>query len=217
MYVQPAFAVNEHESLHALIRQRPLGTWIARNGTETTVNHVPFLLDDRRGEHGVLMAHVPRANPVWRGLSDSESIVVFHGPDAYISPSWYASKQEHDRVVPTWNYVVVQAHGVSQIIEDRDWLYTHLQKMTGTHELAIGSDWKIEDAPSDYIDNMMKALVGIEIPISRLVGKFKMNQNRSDADKAGVIAGLRQSGESRSLEVADLVNLLATKPQEKAK
>lgn len=206
MYVPPLHAETDVAVLHALIRAHPLGTWVTTGEDGLFANHVPFLLDPARGERGTLIAHVARANPVWRTFSTTvPSLVVFQGAETYISPSWYPSKRAHGKVVPTWNYVVVHAHGVPRAIEDRAWLRTHLDALVSVHESRQAMPWKIADAPPDFIDGLLRVIVGIEIPISALVGKWKVSQNRPEPDKLGVIAGLAARDDAASAAMAELV------------
>ena len=189
---QPAharFIEDRAEELHKLIREYPLGTLVTQRGSSIDINHVPFLIDDS-GSSVKLTAHVPRANPVWQGLDGRSVLIVFHGPNAYISPNWYPSKEQHGKVVPTWNYAVVHAHGAARTIEDKMWLRNHLDELTGTHERRFGRPWKVADAPADYIDKLLGAIVGLEINVTRLEGKFKLGQNRPKEDQNGVLAGL---------------------------
>src|SRR5215203_308020 len=185
MYLPAHFAETDPAILGALIRAHPLGTWVVPVDGTLVVNHIPFLL--RPG--GLLVGHVARANDVWQRLG-AESVVVFQGPEAYITPSWYASKREHGKVVPTWNYAVVHAHGTPRAIEDPDWLYALVTELTDSQESRRPAPWKVTDAPADYVRATLGAIVGIEIPVTRLVGKWKASQNRSEADRAGVAAGL---------------------------
>lgn len=199
--------------LHALMRSHPLGTWITEVEGQLVANHIPFLIDPTRGKSGTLVCHVARANDVWRTFSKSvESLVVFQGPQSYISPSWYPSKKEHGKAVPTWNYAVVHAHGTPRAIEDRNWLIDHVTRLTGEHEANLPPPWKVSDAPADYIDSMLKAIVGVEIPITRIAGKWKASQSRPATDRLGVVAGLQQQGDARSLEMGKLVQKTLRKP-----
>jgi transcriptional regulator len=207
VYVPSHFEETDLGVLHALIRAQVLGAWVAPGEAELIVNHVPFLLDAERGEHGTLMAHVARANPVWQSFSrQQESVVVFQGPQGYISPSWYASKQEHGKVVPTWNYAVVHAHGMPRVIDDPDWLLAHVSRQTELQESKRGLPWRVSDAPREFIDGLLKAIVGIEIPITKIVGKWKVSQNRPAADRLGVVAGLQARGDAAAQEMARLVD-----------
>lgn len=206
MYLPKHFEESDPQVLHALIRAHPLGTWVTQHAGELLANHVPFLIDPARGTSGTLVGHVARANPVWRSFSETvQSLVVFQGPESYITPSWYPSKREHGKVVPTWNYAVVHAHGIPRAIDDREWLRGLVNRLTDTNEAAMALPWKVADAPPDFIDRQLEAIVGIEIPIARLVGKWKVSQNRLAADRRGVAAGLLARGDASAEEMAELV------------
>jgi transcriptional regulator len=192
--------------LQALIRAHPLGTWATQGEGELIVNHVPFLIDSSRGKYGALVGHVARANTVWQRFSKTmPSVVIFQGADCYITPSWYPSKRAHGNVVPTWNYVVAHAHGLPRAIDDKAWLVAHLNQLTDIHEAAQTLPWKVSDAPAEFIDSMIGRVVGIEIPISRLIGKWKLSQNRTMPDRLGVVAGLSARGDPESKAMAELV------------
>lgn len=206
MYVPKHHEETDAAILHALIRTHPLGSWITQGDEELIANHVPFLLDPTRGKHGTLMGHVARANRVWRSFSRTmDSIVIFQGAETYISPSWYPSKHVHGKAVPTWNYVVVHAHGMPSVIEERSWLLAHLNQLTDVYEAEQALPWKVSDAPQDFTDRLLELIVGIEIPISRLVGKWKVSQNRSETDKLGVVAGLLARNDSQATQMASLI------------
>ena len=206
MYVPKHFEETDVTVLHALIRSHPLGTWVTQGEGGLLANHIPFLLDPSRGEHGTLVGHIARANPVWHLFSKTvESVIVFQGAEAYITPSWYPSKHAHGKAVPTWNYAVVHAHGMPHAIEDHEWLFRHVSTLTNKHEAIQAHPWKVTDAPPDFTQSLMSAIVGIEIPIARLVGKWKVSQNRPGADKLGVVAGLTERGDADSREMASLV------------
>jgi len=206
VYIPKHFAETDSAVLFALIRAHPLGAWVVSADGQLVVNHIPFLVDPARGEHGTLVGHVARANPVWRTLATAApSVVIFQGPEAYISPSWYPAKREHGRVVPTWNYAVVHAHGQPRAIEDRDWLLQFVRNLTDAHEATQIAPWKVADAPADYIEKNLGAIVGIEIAISRLEGKWKTSQNHPVANRKGVVEGLRQQLDERSAAMARLV------------
>ena len=199
MYLPAHFAESRAEVLHALIRSHPLGLLVTQNGDGSiAANDIPFVLDaSDDGSPGVLRAHVARANPLWRtARGDVESLVVFQGPQGYVSPAWYPGKAEHDRVVPTWNYVVVQARGALRAIDDREWLRAFVTRLTDRHEGPRPAPWAVTDAPADYVDTMLGAIVGIEMPVTSLVGKWKVSQNRPAADREGVAQGLdREHGD----------------------
>jgi len=207
MYIPKHYEETNLLVLHSLVRAHPLATWATPGEGELVVNHVPFILDSSRGELGTLMGHVARANTVWQVFSRTiHSVVVFQGAESYITPSWYPSKHAHGKAVPTWNYAVVHAHGLPVVIEEKAWLLDHLNQLTDIHEGDQALPWKVSDAPADYIERMVAGIVGIEIPISKLVGKWKVSQNRSESDKLGVVAGLLARGNRKSEEMAALVN-----------
>jgi transcriptional regulator len=206
MYIQPQFEERDLSVLHALVRSHPLGTWVTMGEGQLVVNHLPLVLDSARGPFGTLRGHVARANPVWKHASTQiESVVVFQGPQAYITPSWYAAKLEHGKVVPTWNYAVVHAHGTPRVIDDSEWLRAHVTELTRVHESEREVPWLVSDAPSTYIETMLKAIVGIEIPIARLEGKWKASQNRAVPDRLGVVAGLSERRDEDSQQMARLI------------
>ena len=214
VYITKQYEQSNLSDLHAHIEGRPLGTWVTIGDSGLVANHIPFLIDSQRGEFGTLVGHVAKANPVWRSLTgEKESIVIFQGPEAYISPSWYASKNEHGKVVPTWNYAVVHAHGSAQAIHDRAWLMQLVERLTARHESYRAAPWKVSDAPADYISRRIDAIVGIEIPIRRIEGKWKASQNQPQADKRGIIAGLDGEARSGSAQMARLVEKHAGEQQ----
>ena len=211
MYVPKHFEESDVSVLHALIKSRPLGAWVTQGEGELIVNHIPFLLDPLRGEHGTLIGHVARANPVWQSFSQNvNSVVIFQGPQTYITPSWYPSKHAHGKAVPTWNYAVVHAHGLPRAIEDRGWLLQHVSQLTDVQESKQALPWKVSDAPPDYIDKMLRSIVGIEVPITTLFGKWKVSQNRSTPDQLGTVAGLLAREDAESKAIAALVNQRVT-------
>jgi transcriptional regulator len=198
MYLPSHFEESRAEVLHALIRAQPLGLLVTQSDAGLQANTVPFLLDpDPAGGPGILRAHVARANPLWRETrTDAETLVVFQGPQAYVSPGWYPSKAEHGKVVPTWNYVMVQARGTLRAIDDAAWVRAFVTRLTAHHEAVQAKPWAVADAPADFIETMTRAIVGIEITLSALTGKWKVSQNRSAADRAGVASGLRAVGQN---------------------
>ena len=205
-YLPPHFEENDTAVLHTLVREHPLSTWIVQHRGELLVNHIPFLLDPARGEHGTLVGHVARANPVWQALAEGAgSVAVFTGPQAYVSPNWYPSKHAHGKAVPTWNYAIVHAHGVPLAFEDPVRVLDVVRRLTQTHEAGQARPWQVADAPADYIANLLKVIVGIEIPVQRWVGKRKVSQNRPSADQQGVVAGLNAQGSEAAARMAALV------------
>jgi len=195
MYVPRHFEESRPEILHALIRAHPLGALVSVGADGLDANHIPFLL--KEGANGaVLHAHVARANPVWRTLeSHPRVLVIFQGMEAFITPSWYATKKETGKMVPTWNYAVVHAHGSVRLHPEPDWLRRHVGELTDSQEAGRTEPWKVEDAPADFIDKLVGAIVGLEIAVERLAGKWKLSQNQVLRDREGVVAGL--AGESR--------------------
>ena len=202
MYQPPHFRDDTRTAQHGLIRTYPLGLLITGGADGLIANPIPFLLDET-GAHGTLRAHLARANPQWQALAEAQDcLVVFQGPQGYVTPDWYASKREHGRVVPTWNYATVHVWGRARVIEDADWLRRQIADLTALRETPRAAPWAVDDAPAPFVAAQMRAIVGIEIPISRIEGKWKMSQNRSEADRAGVIAGMRADGET---VLADMV------------
>lgn len=195
MYQPIHFVETDLATLPALIRAHPLGLLISADADDLQANPIPFLIDANAGPHGTLRAHVARANPQWQHLqSGAKALVVFQGSDAYVTPSWYETKKEHGKVVPTWNYVCVQVRGTVKIMDDPAWLHSQLTALTAQHEDGRPDGWSIDDAPAPYIEMQKRAIVGIEIEITEIAGKWKVSQNRSMPDRAGVAAGLSQDG-----------------------
>jgi transcriptional regulator len=203
MYQPPAFREDRIEVQHALIRAHPLGLLITAGPGGLMANAVPFLVYPEGSGPGTLRAHVSRGNPQWREFAAvEECLVVFQGRQKYITPSWYATKRETGKVVPTWNYITVHAWGRPQAISDAAWLRRQIDDLTSQQEGALPDPWKVTDAPEDFVTAQIKGIVGIEIPIGRIEGKWKVSQNRTEVDRAGVVAGLREQGEAT---MADLV------------
>jgi len=197
MYEPPHFREDRIEVQHNLIRAHPRGLLITAGPSGLLANPIPFLIDSGTSERGTLRAHLAVANPQWRELAAVEQcLVVFQGPQEYVSPSWYPTKRETGKVVPTWNYVTVHAWGRPQVIEDAAWLRRQLDDLTLLKEGTRPAPWKVDDAPAPYVTSQMKGIVGVEIPIERIEGKWKVSQNRPQADRAGVIGGLRGGGVS---------------------
>jgi transcriptional regulator len=194
MYLPPHFREERPEVLRALMRAHPLATLVTLAGGGLVANHLPLLYDPEPGEFGTLRGHVARANPLWREHPPgAEVLAVFTGPDAYISPSWYPSKDATRKAVPTWNYAAVHAWGPFTVKDDAVWLRQHVEQLTDSQEAGRRHRWRVTDAPDDYIAGMVKAIVGFEIPVRRLQGKWKMSQNRPPEDRAGVVAALREA------------------------
>lgn len=207
MYIPASFREDDLARLHELIRAHPLGLLVTHGDSGLEASPVPFLLDPEEGKYGVLRAHMASANPYWKALAGlAECLVVFQGVDGYVTPSWYPSKAATHKVVPTWNYAMVQVRGRPAVIKDAVWLRKQLGDLTHLHEKSRPQPWSVGDAPADYLAAQMKAIVGIEIPIGRIEGKWKMSQNKDAADRAGVVEGMRSDTDPhRNPPVADLV------------
>lgn len=208
MYLPQSFNEKDLPTLFAFIDATPLAALVSGSATDGLIaTHLPLVLDREAGPMGTLIGHVARANPHSRCLADGpvSALVLFTGPDAYITPSWYATKAETGRVVPTWNYVAVHAYGTLRAYDDPQFLRAHLERLTRRHEGGRPDPWHVSDAPDDYIAQQMKAIVAVSLQIDRLEGKWKMSQNRSDADIAGVIHGLSASTQPQDQAVAAIV------------
>jgi transcriptional regulator len=203
---EPAFHRNENlAELHALIRARLFGLLITSGAQGLVANSVPFVLDPAASRLGVLKVHIARANPQWRDLQESpDALVVFQGHDHYITPSWYATKRQTGKVVPTWNYTMVQAKGRAKVMDDA-WLAQQIEELTQALESRREKPWAVGDAPAEFIAMQRRAIVGIEIEIADIRGKWKASQNRSAADRAGVVSGLEALGEQSALAMAEIV------------
>jgi len=198
MYLPSHFSEARPDVLRAFVREHPLGLLVTQSRAGgVDANSVPFILDADGDGPGVLRAHVARANPVWQtARDDADALVVFQGPHGYVSPGWYPTKAVHGKVVPTWNYVMVQARGRLRAIDDAAWLREFVGRLTDRHERTREVPWSVGDAPADYIDSMLRAIVGIEIALTSLVGKWKVSQNRSADERSGVVEGLlRERGD----------------------
>ena len=192
MYIPAHFNEPDPKVLHAQIAQHPFGTLITHGKSGLDANHLPFELAAGEGELGVLRAHVARANGVWQDIAnDDEVLVVFRAGDAYISPNWYPSKHEFHKQVPTWNYIVVHAYGRVTVRDDERYVRGVVGRLTRTHEASQPQPWKMADAPKDYIDTMLKSIVGLQIEITRLVGKSKLGQNKETRDIRGAGEALK--------------------------
>lgn len=191
MYTPAHFALTEPDALQRILRQHPLGMLVTHGPEGLDANHIPFEYDPARGEHGTLTAHVARANPVWqRCAGGADVLVVFRGVEGYISPSWYPSKHEAHRQVPTWNYEVVHAHGRLTVRDDEKFVRSVVARLTRSHEAAEPQPWKMGDAPPDYLDAMLQAIVGLEIAVTRWEGKAKLSQNKAPLDRQGAVEAL---------------------------
>ncbi len=195
MYIPQSFEENSIEKLHELINAHPLSVFVSIKDGSPEVNHIPLLLSQSGASYGVLTGHIARANTLWKDHpQELEVVAVFQGPETYISPSWYATKEETGKVVPTWNYITVHAKGRIRFIHEGAWLLKHLGEITAHNERSFSQPWNVSDAPVEYIDQLVKAIVGIEIQITSLQGKWKVSQNRPAQDRQSVVENLNNIG-----------------------
>lgn len=206
MYQPPHFREDRTEVMQDLMCAHPFATLIVVGADGLVANHFPLFLRPDEGRYGTLQGHMAKANPAWQGIDPAvDALAVFQGPQHYVTPSWYPSKAEHGKVVPTWNYAVVHAYGPMTVFDDPAWLAAHLNALTSTQESERETPWSISDAPADYLEKQMKGIVGFEIPIRRLEGKWKMSQNRNPADRQGVIEGLTAEGGDAAGQIARII------------
>ncbi|RMT86657.1 hypothetical protein ALP39_03127 [Pseudomonas marginalis pv. marginalis] len=203
MYTPRAFALDDLPDIQQLIQHTRLAQVVTFGEQGLQASHLPLLLNPDEGPYGTLYGHLAKANPQWRDLQNgSDALVIFAGADAYISPAFYPAKAEHGKVVPTWNYIAVHAYGKAEVFTDAERLLTLVSALTERHETGRAQPWAVSDAPADYIDGMLKAIVGFALPIERVIGKRKLSQNRSAADMAGVREGLAASPDVRDQTLA---------------
>ncbi len=204
MYQPALFREDRLDVMHALIRAHPFGLLVSAGAGGLMANAVPFVLDSEASEKGTLKAHVARANPHWKEFAGDgcDCLIAFQGPQAYVTPSWYATKRETGKVVPTWNYTMVQVRGRCVAHEDAAWLRPQVEALTNEHEASRDDPWKVSDAPDDFIAMQMRAIVGLEIPIAAIEGKWKVSQNRPEADRRGVHAGFVEQDETSAAMAA---------------
>jgi len=201
MYQPAHFVEKDADALLALMKAHPLAT-LVRGGAELAADVLPLEVE-RHGDAWRITGHVARANPLWREADGQPVLLVFQGPQAYVSPSWYASKAEHGKVVPTWNYTMVQAHGRLRAIDDAAWVRAFVTRLTEVHESGRPLPWHVTDAPEDFIAATQRAIVGIEIEVTRVEGKFKLSQNRDAADRTGVVLGLEADATAQAMQAAE--------------
>jgi len=214
MYLPSPFEETRLTVLHEAMRANPFGTLVTLTVQGLDANHIPFEIDAEPARFGTLRGHVARANPVWREVT-GEVLAIFHGPHTYISPSWYPTAQDSRQAVPTWNYVVVHAHGAMRIIDDPSWVRAQLERLMTRFESPRANPWRMSDMPTDYVDALVHGVVGLEIRISRLIGKWKVSQNRPVADVAGIVDGLRATGAESDRAMAELVREARTDSRER--
>ena len=202
MYRPAAFRQDDLTALHAQIESTGLALLTSNGPAGLQATHLPLLLEPGEGEFGTLYGHFARANPHWQALDGQEALAVFSGPDAYVHPGWYPGKAEHGRVVPTWNYIAVHAWGPVETFDEPARLLELLARLTARHEAGRPRPWSLDEAPAEYIERQLRAIVGFALPIRRLEGQWKLSQNRQDADRAGVREGLAVSANLRDRELA---------------
>jgi len=205
MYIPSHFKLAELGSVHAAIHAARLASLVTATSEGLIATPLPMILDDSEGEYGTLYGHVAKPNPQWKTPAIGEAMAIFMGPDAYVTPSWYVTKQETGKVVPTWNYVALHAYGPVEFFEDADRLLAIVTRLTNLHEGKREEAWKVSDAPSDFIAAQLHGIVGLRMPITRLDAKNKMSQNRRVDDRAGVVAGLAASADPIDRQVATMV------------
>ena len=197
--------------LQDFIGRNPLATLVTLNASGLTANHVPLLFDPNPAPHGKLIGHLARANNQWRDFDARvQALAIFTGPQAYVSPSWYATKAETGKVVPTWNYAAVHAYGVLRVIDDAGWLRNLVGRLTDRHESTRSQPWKVEDAPETFIQAQLKGIVGIELTVQHIEGKWKLSQNRPERDRQGTVRGLGETGDA---DAAALAKMMADMPR----
>jgi transcriptional regulator len=205
MYLPDHFRVEDVAEMHALMRARPFAALVSAGSAGLYASHLPTVLKDD-GPYGVIECHLARANPHCRDLGEgNEALMIFQGPEGYITPNWYPSKAEHGKVVPTWNYAVVHATGRPEVMKDKAWLLRHVSELTAQQEKTEAKPWALSDAPDSYIDVMLRGIVGFRFAITRLEGKWKMSQNREAKDRDGVVQGLSTRAAADDLEMAHIV------------
>jgi transcriptional regulator len=210
MYRPDHYRVDDVPQMHALMRARPLAALVSGGGEGLYATHLPTVLKDD-GANGVIEFHLARANPHWKYLAEcSEALMIFQGPDGYITPNWYPSKAEHAKVVPTWNYAVVHAYGRPELVQDIERLRRHVSELTAQEERNEAQPWAVTDAPERYVEVMLRGIVGFRLSITRLEGKWKMSQNREMQDRDGVVTGLRKRAAGDDREIAELIARDAT-------
>lgn len=206
MYIPKQFEEPRVEIMHELVCAYPLATLVTHSSSGLNANHIPFHLSESPAPYGTLQGHIARANPLFGEIAGGiETLAIFHGPDSYITPSWYATKKETGKVVPTWNYAVVHAYGVLRVVDDASWLRAQLDALTDHNEASFPEPWAVSDAPADHIERIMTAIVGIEMVITKMLGKWKVSQNQPTQNQVGVVWGLKASGLPTSEAMAALV------------
>lgn len=205
MYRPEHHRVDNFSLMHALMRARPFAALVSESAEGLYATHLPTVLKDD-GPYGVVEFHLARASPHWKYLAErNEVLMIFQGPEGYITPNWYPSKAEHAKVVPTWNYAVVHAYGLPEVMQDTDWLRRHVAELTAQQERSEVKPWALTDAPETFIQVMLRGIIGFRLAITRLEGKWKMSQNREMKDRDGVVRGLGKRGVGDDLEMAEII------------
>jgi transcriptional regulator len=210
MYTPGYFRVEDTADMHAMMRARPFAILVTQGGEGLTATHLPTILKvDDAGQLGRIECHLARPNPQWKTFTpEMDALMIFQGPEAYIRPSWYPSKAEHGKVVPTWNYAAVHAYGRLQTVEDKDWLLAHVSQLSDQQEAPYEAPWSTTDAPANFLDMLSRGIVGLQFTIRRIEGKLKMSQNRGEADREGVVRGLEQRASGEDAVIASLIDKL---------
>jgi transcriptional regulator len=212
MYLPPAFQEDDLPTIQAEMRKIQLATLVTLTANGLVATHLPLMLDASVGEYGTLYGHVARGNVQWReSVAEVEALAIFTASDAYVSPTWYPSKQETGKVVPTWMYAAIHAYGSVRFIDDAAWLRDVVTRLTDKHEAANPQPWKVTDAPAEYVETQLRRIIGVEFPITRLEGKWKFDQRSSEPDRAGVMAALEASGTPGNLEAAGVMREIEEK------
>jgi transcriptional regulator len=212
MYTPPAFREDDLPTIHAEMRKIQLATLVTLTANGLVATHLPLMLDAAAGEYGTLYGHVARGNTQWsESLAEVEALAMFTASDAYVTPNWYPSKQDTGKVVPTWMYTAIHAYGIARFIDDVEWLRDFVTRLTDKHEAGYSQPWKVTDAPPAYVDSQLARIVGVELPISRLEGKWKFDQRSSEQDRQGVMAGLEASGTPGNLDAAAVMRRIQEK------
>ncbi|MSO97226.1 MAG: FMN-binding negative transcriptional regulator [Rhodospirillaceae bacterium] len=207
LYNPSHYRVDDHAALSAFIHAHPFATLVSTGAKGLSVSHLPMILEAGVDDApATLRGHIARANSHWQEIGEGiDALAIFHGPQAYVTPQWYPSKLEHAKVVPTWNYAVAHVHGHVRSVSDAAWLYRHVSALTARHESAFAHQWAVTDAPVDYVDKMLKAIVGLEMTVTRIEGKWKLSQNRAEPDRQGVVAGMAAREDANSQAVSELM------------
>jgi transcriptional regulator len=212
MYIPAAFREEDLPTIHEEMQRIQLATLVTMTPGGLMATHLPLMLDAAAGPYGTLYGHVARLNVQWQeSVAEVEGLAMFTASDAYVSPSWYPSKQETGKVVPTWMYAAIHAYGPVRFIDDPEWLRGVVTRLTDKHEAGFAAPWRVTDAPADYVNLQLARIIGVEIPISRLEGKWKFDQRATKPDRAGVMAGLEASGTSGNLEAAEVMRRIEEK------